>query len=97
MHPPHAAEIASISDLIHRRAAPIPRVLDSVSDSVLRVPNPASRRISASIRSGEEASMMEYTRASDCGGELCPNAGTESEAVANSAKIVDLMGLERME
>ena len=57
-HPPHPAEIASISLLIQRRAAPIPRVAERVSDSVLRVPNPARMRISSSSRSADTASMM---------------------------------------
>jgi len=58
MHPPHAAEMRSISALIHLRAAPMPRVAERVSDSVLRVPKPTSVRTSCSMRSAEVAAAM---------------------------------------
>ena len=67
-HPPHAAEIASNSALIQRRAAPIPRVSESVSDSVWRVPKPASRRMSASTRETETAATMSCSAESVSGG-----------------------------
>lgn len=57
-HPPQASEMRLNSASVQRRAAPMPRVSDSVSDMVLRVPKLTSFRISASIRSAETASMM---------------------------------------
>src|SRR4249919_1207631 len=40
--PPQSFEIASKRDFTQRRAAPMPRALDLVSDKVLRVPKPTS-------------------------------------------------------
>ena len=49
------ARILSNSALIHRRAAPIPRVCETVSDRVCRVPKPTSVSTSACIRPGDTA------------------------------------------
>src|SRR5882724_4885422 len=56
--PPAAWLQRSSSPLIHRRAAPMPRISDSVSDSVWRVSKPASVRIVRSIRAGEMAATI---------------------------------------
>jgi len=48
----------SNSALIQRRAAPMPRVAERVSEKVLRVPKPASVRMSASTRSADAAATM---------------------------------------
>ena len=61
-------EIFSNSDLIQRRAAPMPRVVDTVSEKVLRVPKLTSLRMSASRRWGEAALAMVYNFGSDWGG-----------------------------
>jgi hypothetical protein len=57
-HPPQSREIFSNSAKIHRRAAPIPRVAETVSDAVCRVPNATSARIVSSMRAGEAESAM---------------------------------------
>ena len=66
--PPQASEIRRNSASIQRRAAPMPRVSDTVSDSVWRVPKPASVRMSASMRSADTASISSWTRGSGAGG-----------------------------
>ena len=53
---PHSREMVSKDALIHRRAAPMPLVSDSVSDKVWRVPNPANLRMSFSIRVADTCS-----------------------------------------
>ncbi len=68
MHPPHAAEIFLNSAKIQRRAAPMPRVVDIVSDIVCRVPNPTRVRMSRSIRSADEAATMSWMRGSSADG-----------------------------
>ncbi len=75
MHPPHAAEIRSISALTQRRAAPMPRVPDSVSEKVLRVPKPTSVRMSRSMRAGDAPAMMSKMRSSTAGGGVPRVAG----------------------
>src|SRR5579859_5449994 len=70
--PPAALLHASSSDLIQRRAAPMPCVSESVRDSVWRVWNEASLRMRASMRAG----WMAATIASICGFLCCAAQGS---------------------
>ena len=60
--PPDAFEQPSSSPLIQRRAAPMPRVGDCVSEAVWRVPNDTSLRMFASMRAGEIAPTISAMR-----------------------------------
>jgi hypothetical protein len=66
--PPHCAEMRSNSAWTQRRAAPMPRVFDFVSDRVWRVPNATSVRTSASMRAAEGARPMSYSSGCVAGG-----------------------------
>src|SRR5437868_14477878 len=70
--PPEGLAHASSSDLIQRRAAPMPCVSESVRDSVWRVWNEASLRMRASMRAG----WMALTIASICGFFCCAAQGS---------------------
>jgi hypothetical protein len=86
-HPPQSAEIRSSSALIQRRAAPMPRVSESVSESVLRVPKPTSVRMSRSMRSGEASATISWMRGSAAGGTRvsCASAGGDASASGMAA------------
>jgi len=75
-HPPQAAEMRSNSAFTQRRAAPMPRVWETVSERVWRVPKPTSRVMSARMRSAETAATMAWMR----GSEACGAAGTAALA-----------------
>ena len=46
------------NDIVERRAAPMPRVSEAMSDSVWRVPKPTSLRMRASMRAGLTSASM---------------------------------------
>jgi hypothetical protein len=59
------------SSRIHWRAAPMPRVVDVVSESVLRVWKPASVSTSILSRVSDIAVTIASTRGSASGGTVC--------------------------
>src|SRR4249919_1545272 len=72
--PPHCAEMRSNSACTQRRAAPMPRVFDFVSDRVCRVPNATSVRTSASMRAADGARPMSYSSGCEDGGAASDDA-----------------------
>ena len=77
--PPQSREIRWNSSKIQRRAAPMPRVSDSVSDSVWRVPKPTRVRMSASIRAADGAVAMSCNCGTDAGGGAVVAAIAEAQ------------------
>jgi hypothetical protein len=65
--PPQSLEMAWNSDATQRRAAPIPRVGDLVSESVCLVPKPTSLVIVARCRSGETLPTSSFSRGCSVG------------------------------
>src|SRR6201999_555732 len=59
--PPQSFEISSKRDFTQRRAAPMPRVSDVVSDSVWRVPKVTSLSIVALRLSGFTLTAMDFS------------------------------------
>jgi hypothetical protein len=62
--PPHACAMRRNSSYTQRRAAPMPRVAESVSDMVCRVPNDTSLRTSASMRAADAPAAISWMRGS---------------------------------
>ena len=83
MQPPQSFEIASKRDFTQRRAAPMPRVSDFVSDSVWRVPKPTRRVIvmRSSTWLGASASACNDGCSRGTAGRLvAATAGTQASA-----------------
>src|SRR5581483_10883095 len=78
--PPQSLEISSNLDFTQRRAAPIPRAFDFVSDSVLRVPKPTSAASMSCNDFAETACVM--ARNSGC---VLDGGGLEAGASASAA------------
>ena len=90
----------SSSACAQRRAAPMPRVSDRVSDMVWRVPNPTMVSMSARIRSGRTSLPNRCSSACSCPGTVwaeTPPAETSMSPVRaiDSARIGDLTNCER--